>query len=139
MDGVAISARYENGIYVRGVTRGDGRKGDDVTANLKTLPSLPLQLYGKNLPEVLEVRGEVFMPHKEFERLNKQRKEQEEMLWANPRNAAAGTLKLLDPREVARRQLSVVFYGVAEDSSHRLQSQSHVHEYLREHGLPILH
>lgn len=139
MDGIAISVRYENGRYVRGVTRGDGKKGDDVTANLKTVQSLPLKLMGKEIPEVLEVRGEVFMPHKAFEESNKQRAKAEEPLWANPRNAAAGALKLLDPHEVAKRNLAVVFYGIAEESSHQLTSQTDVHSFLRNNGLPILH
>ncbi len=139
MDGIAISVRYENGRYVRGVTRGDGKKGDDVTANLKTVQSLPLKLLGNEIPDVLEVRGEVFMPHKAFEDSNKQRAKSEEQIWANPRNAAAGTLKLLDPHEVAKRNLAVVFYGIAEESSHKLTSQTEVHEFLRKNGLPILH
>lgn len=138
MDGVAISVRYENGIYARGVTRGDGKKGDDVTANLKTIMALPLKLYGEDFPEILEVRGEVFMPHQTFEELNIQRAAAGDPLWANPRNAAAGTLKLLDPREVSKRQLGIVFYGIAEDSSQRLISQKTVHQYLHQHGLPTL-
>lgn len=138
MDGVAVSVRYEKGLYVRGLTRGDGKRGDDVTVNIKTIPALPLQLYGKDVPDVLEIRGEVFMPHHAFESLNKERAGQGEPLWANPRNAAAGSLKLLDPREVALRQLSIVFYGVADDSSHRLKSQFSIHQYLSNHGLPIL-
>ena len=138
MDGLAISARYENGVYVRGVTRGDGKKGDDVTANLKTINSLPLKLYGKNIPEILEVRGEVFMAHHTFETLNAQRAAAGDQLWANPRNAAAGTLKLLDPQEVAKRQLGIAFYGVAEDSSQKMISQQQVHQFLHECGLPTL-
>lgn len=138
MDGVAVSVRYEHGHYVRGVTRGDGQRGDDVTANIKTIPMLPLQLSGKDIPDVLEVRGEVFMSHRAFEESNKQRKVAEEVLWANPRNAAAGSLKLIDPKEAAKRNLSIVFYGIAEDSSHRLKSQWDVHHYLHDHGLPIL-
>lgn len=138
MDGIAVSVRYENGKYVRGVTRGDGKRGDDVTANIKTIEALPLQLYGKDVPEILEIRGEVFMTHKAFEVLNKQREKSEELLWANPRNAAAGSLKLLDPHEVSRRKLNIVFYGVAEDSSGSLKSQFDSHSYLKKHGLPIL-
>lgn len=138
MDGVAISVRYENGVYVRGVTRGDGKKGDDVTANLKTIHALPLKLYGKEVPEILEVRGEAFMPHQTFASLNAQRAAKGDPLWANPRNAAAGTLKLLDPYEVAKRQLGIVFYGVAEDSSQHLISQQQVHKFLQQKGLPTL-
>lgn len=139
MDGIAISVRYEKGRYIRCVTRGDGKKGDDVTANLKTVQSLPLKLSGKEIPGVLEIRGEVFMPHKAFEESNQQRAKAEEPLWANPRNAAAGALKLLDPHETAKRQLAVVFYGVAEESSHKLTSQTEAHHFLKQLGLPILH
>lgn len=138
MDGVAISARYEKGIYVQGVTRGDGWKGDDVTRNIKTISTLPLQLYGKDVPEILEIRGEVFMTHETFHKLNETHKESEELLWANPRNAAAGSLKLLNPQQVTKRNLSIVFYGVAEDSSQRLKTQFDTHNYLKEHGLPVL-
>ncbi len=138
MDGVAVSVRYEKGLYVRGVTRGDGKKGEDVTANIRTIAALPLQLYGENLPDLLEVRGEVFMPHKVFAMLNEQKKNAEEALWANPRNAASGSLKLLDPQETAKRQLSIVFYGVAEDSSQQLKSQFETHAFISSHGLPAL-
>lgn len=138
MDGVAVSIRYEKGIYVRGVTRGDGKKGDDVTNNIKTIQSLPLHLYGKDVPDLLEVRGEVFLTHADFNRLNAEHAKSEEEMWANPRNAAAGSLKLLNPQEVAKRHLSIVCYGVAEDSSHYLKSQFDTHAYLKKHGLPIL-
>lgn len=139
MDGLAISVTYENGKFVRGVTRGDGREGDDVTANIKTIKSLPLQLIGEHIPELLEVRGEVYMEHKVFETLNRQREAVGEVLWANPRNAAAGSLKLLDPRETARRNLSIVFYGIAEESTFSIKSQNDVHLYLEKFGLPTLH
>lgn len=138
MDGVAISACYEKGKFVRALTRGDGKKGDDVTNNLKTISVLPLQLIGTNPPELLEIRGEVFMPHEVFEKLNASRTQSEEQLWANPRNAAAGALKLLDPQEVARRRLSVVFYGIAEESTVLIHSQSECHPLLKSFGLPTL-
>lgn len=138
MDGVAVSVRYEKGIYVQGTTRGNGKKGDDVTANIKTIQTLPLQLYGDNIPEILEIRGEIYMSHQIFAASNKQRQELGEQLWANPRNAAAGSLKLLDPREVAQRQLSIIFYGIAIDTSHSLKSQFDTHAYLHQLGLPIL-
>jgi len=139
MDGLAISVTYEKGKFVRGVTRGDGREGDDVTANIKTIQSLPLQLYGDHIPELLEVRGEVYMEHKVFEKLNQQREATGEVLWANPRNAAAGSLKLLDARETSRRNLSIVFYGIAEESTFSIKSQNEVHIYLEKFGLPTLH
>lgn len=138
MDGVAVSACYENGKFVRALTRGNGRKGDDITNNMKTLRSLPLQLSGPHVPELLEVRGEVYMTHKVFERLNASRTQAEEQLWANPRNAAAGTLKLFDPREVARRDLSVVFYGIAEESSITQPTQTACLDLLKSLGFPSL-
>lgn len=138
MDGIAITAIYEHGKFVRGVTRGDGKKGDDITVNMRTISSLPLRLTGKHLPDMLEARGEVFMPHAAFERLNAERLADEEALWANPRNAAAGSLKLLDPKEVAKRRLSVVFYGIAEETSGDVKSQYASHEYLHSLGLPTL-
>lgn len=136
MDGVAVSVRYEKGVYVRALTRGDGKKGDEVTANLKTVAMLPLKLEGEGVPDVLEVRGEVFMGHAAFRLANQKKEEAGEELWANPRNATAGSLKLLDPKEVKRRGLSVVFYGVAEESSHSLKSQFATHQFLAKVGLP---
>lgn len=138
MDGVAITVCYEKGNFVRALTRGDGKKGDDVTNNVKTLASVPLQLIGKNIPDLLEARGEIFMTREVFEKLNASRTESEEQLWANPRNAAAGTLKLLDPKEVARRELSVVFYGIAEESTVNLQTQFEALKLLQSLGLPTL-
>lgn len=139
MDGVAITAHYENGVFKQGITRGDGKRGDDITSNIRTIEALPLKLYGKHVPEQLEVRGEVFLPHKVFKALNEERAQADEQLWANPRNAAAGSLKLLDSREVAKRKLGIVFYGVAEDSSHSIKSQFQSHEFMRKWGLPTLH
>lgn len=138
MDGIAVSARYEKGVFVQGVTRGDGKRGDEITTNLRTVPSLPLKLTGKNIPDQLEVRGEVYMPHAVFDALNEERAAAEESLWANPRNAAAGTLKLLDPKEAAKRQLAVAFYGVAEDSSGSIKDQYDSHAFLNTLGLPTL-
>ena len=138
MDGIAISARYVNGEFVQGVTRGDGQKGDDITNNMRTIASLPLKLYGKHLPEFLEVRGEVFMKHADFEQLNAEKEREGEALFANPRNAAAGSLKLLNPRDVQKRKLSCVFYGIAELRGKQLTSQHKSHEYLKEIGLPVL-
>jgi DNA ligase (NAD+) len=136
MDGVAVSVRYEKGIYTRALTRGDGSQGDDITANLKTLRVIPLELKGRDIPDVLEIRGEVFMPHVAFQHQNKKKEEAGEESWANPRNAAAGSLKLLDPKETARRGLSVVFYGLAETERPFVATQSDVHDFLKKHGLP---
>lgn len=136
MDGVAISVRYEKGIFVRAVTRGDGKKGDDITANMKTTRALPLQLFGSHVPDILEIRGEAFMPHKVFQKLNQEKEEAGEEPWANPRNACAGSLKLLDPAEVRKRNLSAIFYGIVEDSSSSTKTQSQCHSFLKHLGLP---
>ncbi|WP_099465325.1 MULTISPECIES: NAD-dependent DNA ligase LigA [Parabacteroides] len=109
-DGTSISLIYENGRLARAVTRGDGTRGDDVTANVKTIRSIPLKLRGDNYPGEFEIRGEILLPWSEFDRLNKEREEQEEPLFANPRNAASGTLKQQNPRIVASRKLDAYFY-----------------------------
>src|SRR5215471_1580954 len=111
IDGLSISLRYENGLLVRGATRGDGFRGDDVTGNVRTIRSIPL-----SIPETtpLEVRGEVFYPKRAFERLNAAREAEGLTLFANPRNAASGTMKLLDSRVAARRGLEAWLYGIAE-------------------------
>jgi len=109
-DGTSISLIYENGRLVRAVTRGDGTRGDDVTANVKTIRSVPLKLRGDNYPANFEIRGEILLPWAEFDRLNKEREEQEEPLFANPRNAASGTLKQQNPAIVASRKLDAYFY-----------------------------
>lgn len=109
-DGTSISLIYEDGRLVRAVTRGDGEKGDVVTDNVKTIRSIPLTLKGEGWPRHFEIRGEVVLPWKEFDRLNAEREFNEEPLFANPRNAASGTLKLLNPAEVARRGLDAYFY-----------------------------
>lgn len=109
-DGTSISLIYENGRLVRAVTRGDGTRGDDVTTNVKTIRSVPLRLRGDNFPAEFEIRGEILLPWAEFDRLNKEREEQEEPLFANPRNAASGTLKQQNPAIVASRKLDAYFY-----------------------------
>jgi DNA ligase (NAD+) len=129
VDGVAVSLRYENGVLVTGATRGDGTTGDDITANLKTIRSVPLTLVGtrstasptskirdavERVPTVLEVRGEVFMTKAGFEKLNAERKSAGEELFGNPRNTAAGSLKQLDPKIVAKRPLDIILYGIGQ-------------------------
>ena len=109
-DGTSISLTYEDGRLVRAVTRGDGTRGDDVTANVKTIRSVPLKLMGGQYPAAFEIRGEILLPWAEFDRLNKEREEQEEPLFANPRNAASGTLKQQNPAIVAARKLDAYFY-----------------------------
>lgn len=115
-DGTSISLTYESGRLVRAVTRGDGTQGDDVTANVKTIRSIPLVLQPGNWPEKFEIRGEILMPWKVFDELNKEREYNEEPLFANPRNAASGTLKTQDPREVAKRKLDAIFYYLLSDN-----------------------
>lgn len=115
-DGTSISLTYEEGRLVRAVTRGDGVQGDDVTANVKTIRSIPLRLQGNDYPARFEIRGEVLLPWAEFDRLNKEREEQEEPLFANPRNAASGTLKQQNPAIVAARKLDAyLYYLLGED------------------------
>ncbi len=114
-DGTAISLTYEGGVLVRAVTRGDGVSGDDVTENVRTIRSVPLKLGGSGWPESFEIRGEILMPFAAFERLNAERREAGEAPFANPRNAAAGSLKLQSPALVARRGLDSFLYGVVGD------------------------
>ena len=121
-DGTAISLTYENGRLTRAVTRGDGVRGDDVTANVRTIRSVPLVLQGEGWPDYFEMRGEVIMPHASFERLNRERAATGENLFANPRNAAAGTIKLQNSAEVARRGLDCYLYYMAGE---RLPHQNH--------------
>jgi DNA ligase (NAD+) len=114
-DGTSISLTYENGELVQAITRGDGEKGDDVTANVKTIRSIPLKLQGNDFPPLFEIRGEILMPWAVFDELNKEREAQEETLFANPRNAASGTLKLQNSAEVAKRKLdSYLYYLLGE-------------------------
>ena len=115
-DGLSISLWYEHGILTHAVTRGDGVRGDDVLSNIKTIPSIPWQVTRPDIHDFFELRGEVLLPWQAFERLNREREEQEEPLFANPRNAASGTLKLQDPREVARRGLTAYLYYMLGDN-----------------------
>ena len=121
-DGTAISLIYENGSLVRAITRGDGEKGDDVTANVRTIKSIPLKLHGENFPKNFEIRGEILLPWSEFDRLNREREQQEEPLFANPRNAAAGSLKLQNSATVAFRKLDAFLYYLLGEN---LPSKTH--------------
>lgn len=116
-DGTAISLTYEHGKFVRAVTRGDGVRGDDVTSAIRTIRSIPLELRGDDVPDFMEVRGEVYMSFAVFDRLNEQRADIGEEQFANPRNAASGTLKLQSPTEIARRELDCVLYSIQSPSS----------------------
>lgn len=138
LDGLAVSLRYEKGRLVQGATRGDGSRGEDVTGNLRTIKAIPLRLEGGDWPEVLEVRGEVFMPKRGFEALNQRAREAGEKLFVNPRNAAAGALRQLDPRITAQRPLNFFAYGFGELSSGPLAgTQSACMAKLRDWGLPV--
>lgn len=137
MDGIAVSLRYEKGVFVRGLTRGDGKHGDDITRNIATIKGVPSKLHGDHIPAILEVRGEVYMSKEVFAELNLAKEEGGEDVWANPRNAAAGSLKLLDPEEVRKRRLEIMVYGVAQQESF-LTTQSDVHIQLKKWGLPTL-
>ncbi len=131
IDGLAVSLRYEDGYFVQGATRGDGTTGEDITENLKTIRSLPLRLRKQ---VTIEVRGEAYMPRQSFEKLNEQRKMNGEELFANPRNAAAGSLRQLDPKIVAARQLDVFIYSVVNSEEIGLVSHSESLRYLDELG-----
>lgn len=115
-DGTSISLHYSNGKLVKAVTRGDGEFGDDVTSNVKTIKSIPLQLLNRDWPDEFEIRGEILMPWKSFEQLNEERQKNGEQLFANPRNAASGTIKMLNSKEVANRNLDVRLYSLLGDN-----------------------
>jgi DNA ligase (NAD+) len=138
IDGVAVSLTFEKGKLVRAVTRGDGEEGDDVTANVRTLKGLPHALRGAPQPDLIEIRGEVYLRWTEFERINRQQEEAGLEAYANPRNLAAGTLKLLDPAEVAQRRLEVVLYGVGFCEPAVVTSQSELLTQLEAWGLPVV-
>ena len=135
IDGLAVSLVYENGLFVRGSTRGDGQIGEDVTANLKTIRTMPLRL-AQAVEGTLEVRGEVCIDKKGFAALNAAREENREPLFANPRNAAAGSLRTLDPKETARRNLKIYLYQVIAPEKYGVTTQKRMLEWLAELALP---
>ena len=138
LDGLAISLRYESGLLVQAATRGDGSRGEDVTHNVRTIPSVPLRLLGEDWPQVLEVRGEIYMPLAGFERLNQRARVNGEKGFANPRNAAAGSLRQLDPKITAQRPLAMYCYGFGEISGGPLAAtQSESIRRLADWGLRI--
>ncbi|MBM3846497.1 MAG: NAD-dependent DNA ligase LigA [Verrucomicrobia bacterium] len=137
VDGVAVSLRYEDGVLVQGATRGDGIRGDDITSNLRTIRSLPLRLTDPALPRSMEVRGEVFLPIAGFRRMNEERIAEGEEPFVNPRNAAAGSLKQLDSRLVAKRPLSIVLYGLGNvEGGNPPGTQEELLGWIRRLGLP---
>ena len=135
-DGLSISLWYEHGVLVKALTRGDGQQGDNVIDNIKTIPSIPWRIERNDIPDFFEMRGEVLLPWERFEALNKEREEQEEPLFANPRNAASGTLKLQDPREVARRGLDAYLYYMLGEN---LPGKTHFErlDTARQWGFPV--
>jgi len=138
LDGLAIGLRYQDGRLMQAATRGDGQTGEDVTANVRTIQSIPLRLPGSGWPALLEVRGEVFMPKAGFERLNRRAREAGDKVFANPRNAAAGSLRQLDSRVTASRPLAFYAYGLGEVSGSALaETHSEAMARLRAFGLPI--
>ena len=136
VDGLAINLTYEKGVLVRGLTRGNGVTGEDVTLNVKTIKNLPHQLKGDTAPSLIEVRGEVFFPIQAFNELNESLEEAGKQLFANPRNGAAGSLRQKDPRVTASRPLSVVVHGVGAREGIDFDSQSSAYEKLKSLGLP---
>ncbi len=137
IDGVAVSLRYEKGLLVQAATRGDGRTGEDITHNVKTIRDIPLRLEGKDFPDLLEVRGEIFMTKSGFTRMNSIALENEERTFVNPRNAAAGTLRQLDSRITASRPLTMFCYSLGESSMSLPPRLSEVFSLLDNWGLPV--
>lgn len=137
IDGVAVSLRYERGKLMTALSRGDGVQGDDITHNIRTMRAIPLRLKMEAPPEVLEVRGEVFMTFPEFQQLNDQRSQAGQELFANPRNATAGTLKQKNPAEVARRRLRFCAHGLGELQGIRFANYDEAYAMLRDAGLPV--
>ena len=136
-DGTSVSLRYENGVLVQAGTRGDGETGEDVTANVRTIKTVPLHLQGKGWPQVVEVRGEVVIPKKDFERLNAEQLKQGGKIFANPRNAAAGSLRQLDPRITASRPLSFFPWGLGQCSEPVARRYSEVSRHLKDWGFRV--
>jgi len=136
-DGLAISLTYEKGVFRVGSTRGDGVTGEDVTNNLRTVRAIPLKLQGKGLPAVMDVRGEVVMFESDFEKLNKEREEAGEPAFANPRNAAAGSVRQLDPAVTARRKLTFFAYGIGFCEGIDFSSQHEALQFLKDTGFRV--
>ncbi|HZA27130.1 MAG TPA: NAD-dependent DNA ligase LigA, partial [Actinomycetota bacterium] len=132
IDGVAVALTYEDGVYARGATRGDGVIGDDITANIRTIRVVPVRLRGKDHPPVLEVRGEVYLPVAAFEKLNDELLEKGQRPFANPRNGAAGSLRQKDPKVTASRPLRLWCYGIGVAEGRRFERHSGALEYLKE-------
>ncbi len=138
LDGLAVSIRYENAVLKTAATRGDGYSGENITHNIRTIQQIPLNLIGDDIPELLEIRGEVFMTHKGFEELNNKQREKEGKLFANPRNAAAGSLRQLDAKITAKRQLSFFAYGIGDFKGNvEFESHTQILKQLKQWGIPV--
>lgn len=139
IDGLAVNLLYENGYLTRGATRGNGMVGENITANIRTIRAVPLSIYSLELPipEFLDIRGEVYMPRKEFERLNNERRQKNEPLFANPRNAAAGSIRQLDPKIAASRALSMFVYSIGNSEELGLETHAECLEYLLKLGFKV--
>lgn len=137
IDGVSATLRYEDGALVLAATRGDGKSGDDITANVKTIRAIPLRLRGKGWPRVLEVRGEVYWPRRAFDAFNAQRMKEGEEPFANPRNATTGALKSLDPRETASRGLAFIAHGFGQIAGAEFQRASELFAAVKKWGVPV--
>lgn len=135
IDGLAVNLHYENGILTRAVTRGDGRVGEDVTSNVKTIKSIPLMI--KNAPEFIEIRGEAYMPHSEFQRINEEREEEGLPTFVNPRNAAAGSLRHQDPAITASRNLAFFAYAIGSEEGANIHSQEELLAQLKEYRFSV--
>ncbi len=137
IDGLAIALVYENGIFIRGTTRGDGITGEEITSNLRTIKTIPLKLFGEDIPSRIEVYGEVYMKRSDFEKLNEERMKNEESLFANPRNASAGSVRQLDPRITAQRPLDTFIYRATFPEGHKFNNHMEVLNYLKKIGFKI--
>ena len=136
IDGLSVALLYENGVFIKGATRGDGKVGEDVSENLKTVKNLPLKL--KNAPKLLELRGEIYISKKSFEKINREKENKGEQLFANPRNAAAGSLRQLDPKIAARRNLQLIVYSVLTiEGENKPENQKEALEYIRSLGFAV--
>jgi len=137
IDGLAINLTYENGVLVKGATRGDGFTGENVTNNLKTIHAIPLRLRGERIPRLMEVRGEVYMLHKDFQGLNKEREKSGEPLFANPRNAAAGSVRQLNPKITAKRKLNIFTYSLGEYRDGKIGTHTELLKLFKSLGLKV--
>ena len=137
IDGLAISLTYVDGVFQTGATRGDGFTGEDITSNLRTVSSVPLRLRADTSPSFIEIRGEVYLDHAEFARINTQREASGDPVFANPRNAAAGSVRQLDPKVTSQRRLTVFLYALGESSAPVADSQEHLLQTLQSWGLRV--